>query len=60
MGRTFAALYTSSMEAVVVLGEAKLPKYLHFLVVIAGKAGNDHQKRMLLGWPLAFQPSQRE
>jgi hypothetical protein len=30
-------------------GEAKPPQDLHFLVVAAGKAGNYHEKRMILG-----------
>jgi hypothetical protein len=47
------------MEALA-LGAAKLPKHLHFLVVFGGFAGHNHQKRMLLGGPLAFHPSRRE
>jgi hypothetical protein len=30
-------------------GAAKSPQDFHFLVLVAGKAGNEHQKRMILG-----------
>jgi hypothetical protein len=38
-------------------GEASPPQNLHFLVVIAGEAGNDHQKGKILGGPMALQTS---
>jgi hypothetical protein len=39
-------------------GVATPLRVLHFLVVVAGKAGNHHQKRMILGGPQALQTSQ--
>jgi hypothetical protein len=36
-----------------------LPKISIFLVVVAGKAGNYHQKRMILGGLAALQSSRR-
>jgi hypothetical protein len=29
-------------------GEAKLPQHSIFLVIVAGKAGNDHQEQMII------------
>jgi hypothetical protein len=43
--------------AVVGFGEASPPQDLYFLVVVAGKAGNHHQKGMFLGGPAALQTS---
>jgi len=40
-------------------GEAKPPQDLCFLVVVAGFAGNDHQKRMFLGGLAALHPPTR-
>ena len=41
------------------LGEALPPRDLQFLVVVAGKAGNDHQKWMILGGLQALQTALR-
>ena len=38
-------------------GEASPPRDLYFLVVVAGFAGNHHQKGMILGGPAALQTS---
>jgi hypothetical protein len=38
-------------------GEAMPPQDLYFLVVVAGFAGNHHQKEMILGGPAALQTS---
>ena len=38
-------------------GEATPPRDLHFLVVVAGFAGNNHQKAMILGGLAALQTS---
>jgi hypothetical protein len=35
--------------AVAGFGEAKPPQVFHFLVLVAGFAGNQHQKKMILG-----------
>ena len=40
-------------------GEALRPRDLLFLVVVAGFAGNHHQKRMILGGLAALQTSLR-
>jgi hypothetical protein len=37
--------------AVVGFGEATPPQALYFLVFVAGKAGHEHQKGMILGGP---------
>jgi len=39
------------------LGRRSLLKIFFFLVVVAGFTGNDHQKRMILGWLAALQTS---
>jgi hypothetical protein len=38
-------------------GEATPPQVLYFLVVVGGKAGNNHQKTMILGGLQALQTS---
>jgi hypothetical protein len=42
-----AALVNNTAN-VVGFGRLGLPRSPHFLVVVAGEAGNDHQKRMIL------------
>jgi len=39
------------------LGRLRLPKIFFFLVVVAGEAGNHHQKRGFLGGLAALQSS---
>jgi hypothetical protein len=45
--------------ALVGFGAAKPPQDLYFLVLVADKAGNEHEKRMILGGLQALQASLR-
>jgi hypothetical protein len=49
-----SVLYTAC--AVEGFGEAKPLRDIHFLVLFAGFAGKEHQKRMILGGLAALQP----
>jgi hypothetical protein len=48
-------LLIDTTYAVEQFGEAKPPQALYFLVLVAGKAGHEHQKGMILGGPQAPQ-----
>ena len=51
MDTTFVMYRACALEG---FGEARPPQDLYFLVVVAGKAGNDHQKEKILG---GYKPS---
>ena len=54
-----STLWSDTNYAVVVVGEALPPRDLCFLVLVAGFAGHEHQKRMILGGLAALQTSPR-